>query len=347
MKKYYTEEIELDAPHRKAYADGIEKFLFQRREKEERTRSEYITPERYMTDPDFYRGEFVKMLGFPLTLPQEMPTLKNKSFVAQDGNVNIYKMQLTFFGCIDFYGLFFEQVQSKESAPFVVGLHGGGGTPELASGMHWESGNYNHLIRRITDRGANVFAPQLLLWEKQHYGGAFDLTEDKPKIDAKLRQLGGSLVALELYFLRGSIEYFIEQEKVNAEKIGVAGLSYGGMYALHLAAVDMRIKACYSCSWVNDSFIYSWPQWSYQDAQKKFTTAEIAALICPRTLVVAMGKNDPLFDSKNTVRVCEKILPYYEKLGKADAFQYVIFEGVHEADVADVELDFLFYGLYN
>ena len=40
MKKYYTEEIELDAPHRKAYVDGIEKFLFEQREKEGRRNRE-------------------------------------------------------------------------------------------------------------------------------------------------------------------------------------------------------------------------------------------------------------------------------------------------------------------
>lgn len=342
MKKYYTEEIELNAPHRKAYADEIEKFLFAQKEKEEGARLEYINPKKYMVNPDFYRAEFVEMLGFPLTLTQEIPTLKSKRFIAKDGNVNIYRMQLTFFGCIDFYGLYFEQVQAKHEAPFVIGLHGGGGTPELASGMHWDSGNYNHLIRRITDRGANVFAPQLLLWEKQHYGGSFDVEQDKPNIDAKLRQLGGSLVALELYFLRGSISYFIEQEQMNTQKVGVAGLSYGGMYALHLAAVDERVKACYSCSWVSDSFIYSWPQWSYQGAQKKFTAVEIAALISPRKLVIAMGKDDSLFESKNTIQACEKIVPYFTKQGKEHNFQYVIFDGVHEADPSDREIEFLF-----
>ena len=342
MKKYYTEEIVLDASHRKEYAEGIDQFLFQKKEKIDKIRSSYITPEQYIENSDFYREEFIKMLGFPLVLSQETPSLKSKVFVAQDGNVNIYRIQLTFFNSIDFYGLYFEQVQAKQDAPFVIGLHGGGGTPELAAGMHWDSGNYNHLIRRITDRGANVFAPQLLLWEKQHYGGTFDVEQDKPNIDAKLRQLGGSLVALELYFLRGSISYFIEQEQMNAQKIGVAGLSYGGMYALHLAAVDERIKACYSCSWVNDSFIYSWPQWSYQGAQQKFTTVEIAALISPRKLVIAMGKDDSLFKSKNTIQTCEKIMPYYTKQGKEYNFQYIIFDGVHEADTSDCEIDFLF-----
>ena len=33
MKKYYTEEIVLDASHRKEYAEGIDQFLFQKKKK--------------------------------------------------------------------------------------------------------------------------------------------------------------------------------------------------------------------------------------------------------------------------------------------------------------------------
>ena len=145
-------------------------------------------------------------------------------------------MTFTFFGDLKFYGIYFEQTMQPSAAPFVFGFHGGDGTPEMVSSIHFNSSNYRHLVRRMTDRGANVFAPQFLLWSVANYGNKYD----RLLIDGKLKQLGGSITAMELYFLQGALDYFLSQEQVNAEKIGVAGLSYGGMYALHLAARPAR-----------------------------------------------------------------------------------------------------------
>ena len=338
MSKYYSEEIEKDSRYRREYLDGISEFLQNSKIKADKQRADYISPEKYKRNPEKYRGEFIKRLGYPLTACREVPTLSEKTFIAKDGNVNIYRMQLKFFGVLNFYGLYFEQVEDKRQKPFVIGLHGGLGTPELVSGINMDSANYNHLVRRITDKGASVFVPQLLLWNTEIYGNDYD----KKSIDAKLRQLGGSITSLELYLLRGSIDYFIEKENADETKLGVAGMSYGGMYALHLAAVDTRIKACYSCSWVNDVFVASWGDWCHFNSAETFTCAEIAGLVAPRALAVAMGEKDELFDSKLTVKECEKIKPYFAAFGAESNFKSVIFDGLHEVDKGDAELDFLF-----
>lgn len=337
MRKYYSEEILKNTPFRQDYVDGISQYLEKEKLKADDTRNNYISPDDYKRNPERYRNDLVKLLGYPLTEKCETPVLKEKKFVAKDGNVNIYRMVFEFFSYLKFYGLFFEQTDNKKNKPFIIGLHGGAGTPELVSSIHSESGNYNHLVRRLTDKGANVFAPQLLLWYKEWYGNDYD----RVQTDGKFRQLGGSVTAFELYLIEGCISYFTEKEEMNSERIGVAGLSYGGMYAIHLAAVDTRIKACYSCSWVNDIFANSWADWSYPNAQKRFTAAETAALIAPRVLVVAMGDKDDLFDSKVTEKICEEIKKYYQVFGKKDEFKCVIFDGGHETDKSDEEIDFL------
>ena len=119
------------------------------------------------------------------------------------------------------------------------------------------------------------------------------------------------------------------------------------MYALHLAAIDTRIKACYSCSWVNDIFLSSWGDWCHYDTAKHFTTEEIAGLVSPRALVVAMGNKDEIFDSKLTETECEKIKPYFTAFGKENNFESVIFDGTHEVDKDDRELIFLLDKLLN
>ncbi len=340
MRKYYSEEIEKDTKYRADYLTGIERFLFDKKSEADRLRSGFISPEKYLNNGEYYRNALVQMLGFPLGEQREMPSAEKK-FIAQDDNVNIYRMQFGLSSGLKFYAIYFEQKENAKEAPFIFGFHGGDGTPEIVSSIYLNSANYHHLVRRMTDKGANVIAPQLLLWDTKSYGNEYK----REHIDGKLRQLGGSVTALELYLLQCVLDYFIEKESINESKIGVAGLSYGGMYAIHFAAIDVRIKACYSCSWVNDCWTNSWADWSYFNAQKRFTTAETAALIAPRALVVAMGDKDELFAYQKTVAECEKIVLYYRVLHAEDKFQSVIFDGKHEADKDGVEIDFLLKNL--
>ena len=332
--KYYSEELVKNTPSRQDYADSIAAFLEKAKENAVDARKGFITPEKYVADPTYYRELFIDMLGFPLREERKTPELLEKTFVAKDKNVEIYRMRFELALGIKCYGIYFKQMDGAKEKPFVIGLHGGAGTPEIVS----DSANYNHLVRRITDRGASVFAPQLLLWDKPTYGGEYD----RIALDGKLRQLGGSMTALELYALRAYIDYFLEEEGMNEEKLGVAGLSYGGMYALHLAAVDERIKACYSCSWVCDAFIQSWADWSYFGAQNTFTVVETVGLVAPRPLVVAMGDKDELFNSEVTIKTCERAREYYTAYGADEAFKVVVFDGNHELDKKEEELDFFF-----
>ena len=338
MNHYYTEEITKDTRYRQEYKEGIEAFLNERKKQADDARTSFISPEKYVAQPEYSRDELLKTLGYPLTDAVEAPRCCEKTFVSRDGNVNIYRMQLEFFGKIKFYGIYFEQADNPEEKPFLFGLHGGLGTPETVSSIHLNSSNYNHLVRRITDRGASVFAPQLLLWNTERYGNEYNRAHS----DGKLRQLGGSITALELYLLSGALSYFISNENISENKIGVAGLSYGGMYAAHLAAIDTRIKACFSCSWVDDGFINSWSDWSYFNARSRFTPAEILGLVAPRSLLVAMGDKDDLFNCDRTVAECEKASPYFNAFGKEDNFNYYVFTGTHETDTSDKWLNFLF-----
>lgn len=335
--KYYAEEIEKDTRYRQEYLDGANRFFYEQYNKVADARNQFITPEQYKANPEYYREALKKMLGYPLNLPIETPELTEKTFVTQDGDVNIYRMQFTFFGYLKFYGMYFEQVNKQADTPFVLSFHGGGGTPELVSSIHIDSGNYGHQTRRMNARGANVFAPQLLLWNVEMYGNP----HERVHLDGKMRQLDGSMTALEVYLMMGCISYFIQTGEAPEDRIGVVGLSYGGMYAIHLAAVDTRIKACYSCSWFNRAFDHSWGDWSYRGAAKTFTSVETAAMIAPRALFIAMGDRDNLFDSKVTEEEYQKLVPYYQVFGAEAQCNLRIFPGVHEQDHEDYGFDFL------
>lgn len=340
-RTYYSEPIEKNTKYRMEYEDSVASFLENEKLLAEKERENFISPKTYKENVEKYRELFIKQLGFPLQKKRDCPILIEKNLVVCDKNVNIYRMQFAFSNGIKGYGIYFEQLDTSKNTPFIIGLHGGGGTPELVSSIHDNSANYNHLIRQMTDRGANVFVPQLLLWKKETYGGKYV----REHVDGKVRQLGGSITALELFLLQGYLDYFIQQESINQDKIGVAGLSYGGMYALHFAAIEMRVKACYSCSWVCDGFTYSWADWSYKNAQKAFSIAETAALVAPRALSIAMGDKDELFDANLTKKECSRIKEFFKAFDAEENLQVVIFDGVHELDKGESELDFLFFNL--
>lgn len=338
-KVFYSENPDKDTKDRQRCLDGVAAFFDNAKKEAEKRRGEFFIPSKDEKVMEEYRAKLVEMLGFPLREKREIKSVE-QVFVTRDGNVDIYRMHFNFANGLDMYGLYLKQVEDSKNKPFVFGLHGGWGTPELVSGIHYNSSNYNHLVRRITERGASVFAPQLLLWNVPNYGNAYERLE----IDARMRELGGSVTALEIYMMQGALDWFIDSKEANADKLGVAGMSYGGMYALHLAAVDTRFKACFSCSWVCD--VYEWLKidWSYQNTQNTIAAAETAALIAPRTLVVGMGNNDPAW-KLGTVRECAKISSYFKKMDCENKFRYIEYEGVHEVDKGDEWLDVLFEGI--
>lgn len=335
--KFYTENIEKNDIYREEYISGIKSFLENGREIRKKERQNYISPEALEQNREKYREDFICLLGYPLTEKRKSAELISERFVASDGNVDIYRLRFSVFGGVVFYGILFKQKQSNRRTPFVYCLHGGGGTPEVIGSIHLDSDVYHHLARRFTEKGASVFCPQFLLWEKKEYGTEYDRID----VDSKLRQLGGSVTAMETLFLSQTLDYFINKGYINENRAGVAGLSYGGMYALSFSAYDTRVKACLSSSWFNDRFRYSWSDWSYLGAQSKFTDAEIAALICPRRLMIAIGDKDCMFDSYAAEKEAAETRKYYRYCGKETEFGFYIYEADHEFDISDRGIDFI------
>ena len=109
----------------------------------------------------------------------------------------------------------------------------------------------------IFRRGINVFAPQLLLWSEKQYKPGYD----RNTLDARLKNVGSSVTALEIYALMRGVDYFEQQEWVT--NIGMVGLSYGGYYTQLTAALDTRIKAAISCSFFCDATHWVKPDWSF------------------------------------------------------------------------------------
>lgn len=232
------------------------------------------------------------------------------------------------------YGILF--VRDKENKrPLVIAQHGGLGTPEMCSGF-FDSENYNDMTRRILQKDVNVFCPQLYLWDQQRFGHG---TPDRTSLDNSLKHMGSSIAAVELDGLMKCIDWLSALSWVDAERIGMIGLSYGGFYTLYLTALDKRIKAALCSCYFNDRTYYSNSDWSWFGSANMFEDAEVALLIFPRKLWIQVADNDELFHVSSAKKEFERLEKYYENM--PTQLHLEVFPGVHEFSKSDAGIDFV------
>lgn len=330
--------------YRQLYADSINRYIDNLRIESVNKRKEFISPEKLSENPEKYRKLYYEMLGYPLckyieNLP--VPAVR-KEFVAEDDMGKIYRIMLEVIDGFTFEGLLFFPKNFCESNKysFVISQHGGSGTPELCSDFY-NGTNYTNMTRRVLERGAVVFAPQLYLWNIDMFGVPYD----RLLADRRLKQLGGSITALEIYCIMRCIDYFTTLPYIDSDKIGMIGLSYGGFYTMFTAAADKRIKSVYSSCFFNDRFEYDWPDWVWDNAANTFLDAEIAALVAPRRLYIESGISDQLFNYKKSEIEYNRLIPYYEKQNAQDNLKFSLFEGDHMLDINNEGIDYFFEAL--
>ena len=295
------------------------------------------SPQAYAQSIVPYRQKFESMLGYPLPGESVGQPLKDEPaihYVATDELGSIYRLVIPVSEGLSAYGILFLP-HGKGPHPLVIAQHGGQGTPELCSGF-FGSDNYNDMTRRVLRKGFAVFAPQLMLWNPE-----FGPTFDRKHMDVKLKQLGSSIAAVEIFKIRKALDYLVQREDIDEERIGMIGLSYGGFYTLFTTACEPRIKACLSSCFFNNRFAYDWFDWTWFNSGNTFLDAEIASLVCPRPLWIEVGTRDELFDVKYAGKEMEKVRRRYEALGLGHKFGYREFDGTHELDKAEEGIAFL------
>ena len=325
------------------YFVGIQNLLGDLKHKAENKRKAEFTN---IKDKEKLRGKYIDMLGYPLNSyrPDSKIDVKTQSIANEDMIMTRYQLEV--MPGFWFYGILFEHKHSDRSKKnaLVIAQHGGGGTPELVGSLVNDSANYNHMVKRVIGEDITVFAPQLLLWNTELFGNE---GYDRIEIDKKLKQFGGSITALEVYCIKRSIDYFAGLDHIDENRIGMIGLSYGGMYTVYTAAADTRIKVALSSCWFSDRLKYNWPDWVYFNQANMFFDAEVAALILPRKLYIEIGKEDELFSPEDAGADISRLWEYAKNENCADSLRIKIFDGLHELDKSDDGINFFIGNLKN
>ncbi len=317
----FKEEKHISEPYKRRYLEGLHK-LVNGLEQEAMKGREALWKDM-MASKETYRRQFAELLGWPLTQEREhIPCEAVSQRLVQEPDCIVERMQFTVWEGVVITGLLFRHEENVKR-PFVLVQHGGSGTPELIAGAYGSTSNYNDMLERVFRQGANVFAPQLLLWSKEQYRPDYD----REMLDARLKNVGSSITAIEIYFLIKIIDYFVKQSWVG--NIGMVGLSYGGFYTQLLSALDTRIKAVISCSFFCESTHWVKTDWSWRDMLKNFGEAEIACLVHPRKLFLEMGNEDNLFDYQKSMKEYQRLCRMCGN-DTEDWLEFTVFDGNHE-----------------
>lgn len=313
-----------DHPSRSEYRDCVLDYIQKRSEKSCACRDKYL----YMPEQK-KRKALRSMLGAPLNAARkERPVGFSSEVLWQTEEMTAERCRLEVEPGFYFSGILYRRREQEEKNALIFALHGGGGTPERIGDLFIDSANYNHMVKRILLPGTMVFAPQLLLWNEEIFGSGYDRWE----IAKRLIQLGGSITALELFCLQRSLDYFETLEEVDRARIGVIGLSYGGMYALHAGALDVRFSATYSSCWFSDRRRHNWNDWIYFGQERKMFDAEVASLVFPRRLFIEVADRDEAFPAADAEQELQRLEGYAGICGYQSRFRAKRFGGTHELD---------------
>ncbi len=289
---------------------------------------DYSSPKAFAKAAQPYRKAFCESIGYPPpgSVPKEAPSFEQ---MGQDDLGTYYRARIAILPGVHAEGIYIVPKGLKGKAPLIISMHGGGGSPEVA--LFNGGANYHDMVRGGVKRGYIVFAPQHLFSVDGMPGNIRNTT------DERMRLIGTSLTAVEIAKITRSLDVLLQRPEVDATRVGMVGLSYGGYYALVTPAIDTRIKVSVcSCYYGVQEGRYERDELSvpgdfkFKDRFTLFRDSDIVALICPRALQIQAGSADDDDHREPGIKLAPLSASYYTKLKIPDRFQHFVFEGKHE-----------------
>lgn len=337
------EDPKVSAPFREAYVRGVQNVVTSRMREADALRREYCTPEKLADNPQTYRSALVELLGWPLTeSSRKVHQVVFGPQVPYGKGATMQRVQVEVLEGFPFYGILFLPVTAGPS-PLVIVQHGGWGTPEQTADLHVPN-SYKHITARLVAQGCAVFSPQMLLWlEGDDIPGhpGYNLLHHRQSWECVLRYLGGGITALEVYALMRSLDVLLEMVQIDAQRVGMVGVSYGGYYTQLTSALDERIRVAVSNAFFNDRYKYCWHDFAWHGAALRMKDPEICALIAPRALCIHLGNKDSVFSIESALPELQRLRAFYDVQGASDRLHILISNENHSLTDSGEEIDFL------
>lgn len=147
---------------------------------------------------------------------------------------------------------------------------------------------------------------------------------------------GYSPAAIELYNGIRGLDLLAQRVEVDAERLGVTGISGGGAATWWIAAGDERVKAaapvCGTAtleSHVYDRVIDGHCDCMWWPNSRQWDLADVGGLIAPRPLLIASADRDGIFPLHSIRKVHSQLRRLYGTLGNEDMLKLVETPGGH------------------
>jgi dienelactone hydrolase len=318
---------EADEPAVKPGDQQIEAYLKQEAAKlSQRVLDGAKTREEWEARRPRLRQEYFDMLGL-WPLPEKTPLNAKVTGTLERGDVVIEKVQFQSRPGLYVTGDLFrpKKVEGKLPAILYVCGHAGKGregnkTAYQDQGMWFASNGYVCLdidtveLGEIAGEHHGTYSKGRWWWQSAGYTPA----------------------GVECWNGVRAIDYLVSRPEVDAERIGVTGISGGGAATIWIAAADERVKCAVPVSGMSDLECYVSQQVvnKHCDCMLMYNTygwewTTIAELIAPRPLLFANSDGDGLFPMDGNRRIIVRLRQVYKLYDKPDLVDDYISKGGH------------------
>ncbi len=304
---------------------------------------------------DNYRVELQDVLGVPDECGKSTPPkLIKKTKIDTDMPFDLWRLHLSVCeGLIDSYGILGVPKSATAPLPLVMAIHGTAAGPErllgLDSAQTYTVKDYHHeFAKRLLEEGYAVYVPQLITETTKKKDTSYE--EYRNALDMRGRSLAVGLMGAEVGTLTSAMDYLTTLPEIDANNIGVYGISLGGTIAHFLAAIDTRFDAVVLSQWVEKrspklaGYDYKAANWKYPLSGfiipwaflEKFDDVMLSFLVAPAGLFIEAGKHDGGNRTDGAKNIYPMIRKIYEHMGLAskdacleigDASHEIVFKG--------------------
>lgn len=197
------------------------------------------------------------------------------------------------------------------------------------------SANYNY-GEQMAQQGFLTICPDLRI-----FGERKDTPDLYPGRDAcnihflRAAIMGVFTLTLNIFDMMRCVDYLATRKEVDAERIGMMGLSLGGTMTTFTGAVDKRIRALDIICYVNSFRDFAVRDANFCGSQvvphlfSWFDTHDVAGLIAPRPLLVEMGMWDTCFPLDDTKKSVEPLKKIYAAAGASENLEFDLHPSEH------------------